>query len=88
VLVTGGSRGIGAAIARELGLLRLVGATHRQVRSMARWEAGLIIAIGLMIALPLMTGRSPHITVYPEQVEVGLVQQAHGALAGHGVASQ
>ena len=32
---------------RELGLLRLVGATHRQVRSMARWEAGLIIAIGL-----------------------------------------
>ena len=25
-----------------------------------------------MIALPLMTGRSPHITVYPEQVEVGL----------------
>jgi cell division protease FtsH len=32
----------------------------------------LIIAIGLMIALPLMTGRSPHITVYPEQVEVGL----------------
>ena len=32
----------------------------------------LIVAIGLMIALPLMTGRSPHITVYPEQVEVGL----------------
>ena len=41
------------------------------------WEiylpgALLIVAIGLMIALPLMTGRSPHITVYPEQVEVGL----------------
>jgi cell division protease FtsH len=32
----------------------------------------LIIAIGLMIALPLMSGRSPHITVLPEQVEVGL----------------
>jgi cell division protease FtsH len=32
----------------------------------------LIIAIGLMIALPLMSGRSPHMTVYPEQVEVGL----------------
>src|SRR3954451_19818503 len=36
---------------RELGLLRLVGATHRQVRSMARWEAGLIIAIGLGLGL-------------------------------------
>jgi putative ABC transport system permease protein len=32
---------------RELGLLRLVGGTPRQVRSMARWEAGLIITIGL-----------------------------------------
>ena len=36
---------IGLRRGRELGLLRLVGATHRQVRSMARWEAGLIIAI-------------------------------------------
>jgi cell division protease FtsH len=35
------------------------------------WEL-YIIAIGLMIALPLMSGRSPHITVLPEQVEVGL----------------
>jgi cell division protease FtsH len=32
----------------------------------------LIIAIGLMVAMPLLSGRSPHITVYPEQVEVGL----------------
>ena len=32
----------------------------------------LILAVGLMVALPLMSGRSPHITVYPEQVEVGL----------------
>src|SRR5215211_3049326 len=32
----------------------------------------LIVAIGLMVALPLLSGRSPHITVYPEQVEVGL----------------
>jgi putative ABC transport system permease protein len=38
---------------RELGLLRLVGATHRQVRSMARWEAGLIIAIGLGLGLAI-----------------------------------
>jgi putative ABC transport system permease protein len=38
---------------RELGLLRLVGATPRQVRSMARWEAGLIIAIGLGVGLAI-----------------------------------
>jgi putative ABC transport system permease protein len=31
----------------ELALLRLTGATPRQVRSMARWEAALIVAIGL-----------------------------------------
>jgi cell division protease FtsH len=34
----------------------------------------LIVAIGLMVALPLLSGRSPHITVYPEQVEVGLTE--------------
>jgi putative ABC transport system permease protein len=38
---------------RELGLLRLVGGTPRQVRSMARWEAGLIIAIGLGLGLAI-----------------------------------
>src|SRR3712207_7102202 len=38
---------------RELGLLRLVGGTARQVRSMARWEAGLIIAIGLGLGLAI-----------------------------------
>ena len=38
---------------RELGLLRLVGATPRQVRSMARWEAALIITIGLGIGLAI-----------------------------------
>jgi putative ABC transport system permease protein len=38
---------------RELGLLRLVGATRRQVRSMARWEAGLIIAIGLGLGIAI-----------------------------------
>ena len=34
----------------------------------------LIAAIGLMVALPLLSGRSPHITVYPEQVEMGLTE--------------
>jgi cell division protease FtsH len=32
----------------------------------------LVFAILLMVALPLINGRSPHITVYPDQVEVGL----------------
>jgi putative ABC transport system permease protein len=32
---------------RELALLQLTGATKRQVRSMARWEAAMIVAIGL-----------------------------------------
>jgi ATP-dependent Zn protease len=35
---------------------------------------GIFIAIFMMAMLPLMNGRSPHITVYPEQVEVGLTQ--------------
>jgi putative ABC transport system permease protein len=38
---------------RELGLLRLGGGTARQVRSMARWEAGLIITIGLGLGLAI-----------------------------------
>src|SRR6516165_10640501 len=38
---------------RELALMRLVGATPRQVRSMARWEAALIIAIGLGAGLAI-----------------------------------
>jgi cell division protease FtsH len=32
----------------------------------------LVGAVLLMVSLPLMNGRSPHITVYPDQVEVGL----------------
>jgi putative ABC transport system permease protein len=38
---------------RELALLRLVGATARQVRSMARWEAALIVTIGLGLGLAI-----------------------------------
>jgi putative ABC transport system permease protein len=38
---------------RELGLLRLVGGTRGQVRSMARWEAALIIIIGLGVGLAI-----------------------------------
>ena len=35
---------------------------------------GIFIAIIAMAALPLVNGRSPHITVYPEQVELGLTE--------------
>jgi len=38
---------------RELALLQLTGATTRQVRSMARWEAILIITIGLGLGLAI-----------------------------------
>jgi len=38
---------------RELGLLRLVGGTRAQVRSMARWEAALIVTIGLGVGLAI-----------------------------------
>jgi putative ABC transport system permease protein len=38
---------------RELALLRLTGATMRQVRSMARWEAILIITMGLGTGLAI-----------------------------------
>jgi putative ABC transport system permease protein len=38
---------------RELGLLRLVGGTPGQVRSMARWEAGLIVVMGLGLGLAI-----------------------------------
>jgi ATP-dependent Zn protease len=34
----------------------------------------LLLAVGLMVAMPLMNGRSPHITVHPEQVEIGLTE--------------
>jgi putative ABC transport system permease protein len=36
---------------RELALMQLVGATPRQVRSTARWEAALIITTGLGLAI-------------------------------------
>ena len=38
---------IGLHRKRELALLRLVGSTPRQIRSMARWEAGILVALGL-----------------------------------------
>ena len=48
---------IGLHRTRELALLRLIGGTSRQVRSMARWEAGMLIALGLGLggAIALVT---------------------------------
>jgi len=34
----------------------------------------LVLAVALMLLMPLFNGRSPHITVHPEQVEVGLTE--------------
>jgi putative ABC transport system permease protein len=67
---------------RELGLLRLVGGTGRQVRSMARWEAALIIAIGLGLGLAIaavallplshaLNGGLPYIPAKPFAAIVG-----------------
>jgi ATP-dependent Zn protease len=35
---------------------------------------GMFLVVILMAALPLFNGRSPHVTVYPEQVEIGLTE--------------
>jgi putative ABC transport system permease protein len=67
---------------RELGLLRLVGGTARQVRSMARWEAALIITIGLGLGLAIaatallplshaLNGGLPYIPAKPFAAIVG-----------------
>jgi putative ABC transport system permease protein len=44
---------IGLKRGRELALLRLAGGTPRQVRSMARWEAVLIVTMGLGLGLAI-----------------------------------
>jgi putative ABC transport system permease protein len=67
---------------RELGLLRLVGGTARQVRSMARWEAVLIITIGLGLGLAIaatallplshaLNGGLPYVPLKPFAAIVG-----------------
>ncbi|MDP9135569.1 MAG: FtsX-like permease family protein, partial [Actinomycetota bacterium] len=40
---------------RELALLRLVGATPRQVARMARWEAGLVVIVGIGLGAAIAT---------------------------------
>jgi putative ABC transport system permease protein len=68
---------------RELALLRLVGATPRQVRSMARWESILIIIIGLGLGLAIaatallplshaLNGGLPYVPIRPFAAIVGV----------------
>ena len=69
---------------RELALLQLVGGTKSQVRAMARWEAGLIIAIGLGVGLAIaatallplshaLTGSlRPHVPAVPLAAILGI----------------
>src|SRR5439155_1749247 len=67
---------------RELALMRLVGATARQVRSMARWEAALIITIGLGVGLAIaaaallplsraLNGGLPYVPIKPFAAIIG-----------------
>jgi putative ABC transport system permease protein len=74
---------IGLRRRRELALMRLVGATSRQVRSMARWEAILIIGIGLGLGLAIaatalvplsyaLDGGLPYIPAKPFAAIVGV----------------
>ena len=44
----------------------------------------LIFAVVLMVAMPLMNGRSPHVTIHPEQVEVGLTDDQRSRRPGRG----
>jgi putative ABC transport system permease protein len=68
---------------RELGLLQLVGATRHQVRSMARWEAALVITIGLGVGLAIaaaallplshaLNGGLPYVPTRPFAAIVGI----------------
>ena len=43
---------------RELGLLRAVGMTRRQLRSSVRWEAAIIAVLGTILGLVLAVGLS------------------------------
>ena len=74
---------------RELGLLRLSGGTRGQVRSMVRWEAGLIVVIGLGVGLaiaaaallPLSHALTGHLTPHVPLDQLGLILGVSALLA-------
>ena len=82
---------IGLHRTRELALLRLIGGTARQVKSMARWEAGILIALGLglggAIALITLIPTASVISGSPiPYAPIGLVALVFGSSAAVGMA--
>jgi putative ABC transport system permease protein len=81
---------IGLHRTRELALLRLVGSTPRQIRSMARWEAAMLLTLGLGlgagIALITLAPTSKLITGSPiPHAPVGVVLLIFGSSAAVGL---
>ena len=75
---------------RELALLRLVGGTRRQVLSMARWEGGMVVGLGVglgaLIALTTLIPTSKVMTgSYVPYAPIGLVVLVLGASAAVGL---
>lgn len=75
---------------RELGALRLVGATRRQVLAMLRWEGGLVAAIGVVLGsaiaaatlVPMMQGTTGAAPYVPPLVYAAFVAGAVGLALG------
>ena len=73
---------------RELGTLRLVGATRRQVMTMLRWEGLLVSVVGLVLGsaiaaatlIPMMSGVTGDMPYVPPLV-YGCFAVAAGSLA-------
>ena len=76
---------------REIGLLRAVGMTRRQVRRMIRWEAvliavfgaviGLLVGVGLGVAVVMAIGAGIQVTVPWANLAIYLVLAALGGIA-------
>ncbi|MFF0728604.1 ABC transporter permease [Streptomyces sp. NPDC004134] len=71
---------------RELGTLRLVGSTRRQVLAMLRWEGALVSAVGVVVGsaiaaatlIPMMSGLTGAAPYVPPLVYVSFVAGAGG----------
>jgi putative ABC transport system permease protein len=74
---------------RELALLNLIGGTARQIRAMARWEAGMVVALGVglggLIALITLSPTSSMLSGSPvPYAPPGLVALVLGSAAAVG----